>query len=234
MALLTGSGITTIEIDIDDVLADCTIAAMHHMGLLDYTIDDYAGDLGRNIYEAYNRKTGILYTPAQFWEHFKREWWATLPQLEFCHELISLSASEVGNENVALLTSPTKCGDCLGGKLDWITDNLPKWIHRQYVMTPRKGLCAAPHVLLIDDAEENAAAFTAKGGHVILYPRPWNRARAYVHDEFGYVVEEMRLLGEKLRHRGCDRCRARSCPDWDYYTFCPYCGILLTKAKQTA
>lgn len=230
MSLLSGSGIKTILIDVDDVLVDCTTAALHHMGLFDYTIDDYDPDVGRNIYEAYRRKTGILYTPAQFWEHFKREWWATLPQLDFCHEIIGLAASEVGKDNIALLTSPTKCGDCLGGKLDWITEQLPRWMHRQYVMTPRKHLCAAPCALLIDDAEENAKAFRERQGHVILYPRPWNTAREWVHNEFGYIVEQMRLLGEQLRNGPhCTYDHVTLNGEWK---FCPFCGIHLTSPVQ--
>ncbi len=176
-----------IYLDMDDVLVDFMCSAMRHMGLTDYTIADYEHDIGRDIYTAYARKTGILYPANVWWEHFKREFWANMQPMECCSDLINLCADAVGRDNVALMTSPTKCGDCLAGKLDWIHRTLPSWLHRQYIMTPRKHLCATPDSLLIDDAEENIEPFHQAGGQAIAFPRPWNRHREFTLNPFPVV-----------------------------------------------
>lgn len=183
------ASINRIALDMDDVLVDCSVHALQHMGLADYTIDQYPDYVGRDIYAAYANVTGLVLSPALWWEHFKREWWAGLPPMDHAHDLINKSAELVGPENVFILTSPTKCGDCLAGKLDWIHEHTPPWLHRQYVMTPRKWLCATPNTLLIDDAEENIGPFREHGGRCIAFPRPWNYARGRTLDAYYYVSQ---------------------------------------------
>lgn len=175
--------LTTIFLDLDDVLADCTGDALRHFGCdykgwWDYPIKT------RDIYQVLEQLTHGVYLPPQvFWEHFKREFWATMNPLEGCHELVDYCAGLVGPENVVILTTPTKCGDCLAGKLDWIEDNMPKWMHRQYIMTPRKHFCAAPNTLLVDDADENCDRFMVDsegivtGARAFRWPQPWNQFR---------------------------------------------------------
>ena len=84
------------------------------------------------------------------------------------------AAQAVGRENVCIATRPQKNPDCLAGKLEWIHDHFPEWMHRQYAITPRKHLFARPDSLLIDDYSENIERFEAHGGHAITVPRPWN------------------------------------------------------------
>lgn len=181
------NAIQTILLDMDDVLCDCTGACLRHMGLHDFKREDYGID-DRDIYAEYERITGIRYSPAQFWEHFKREFWASIEPTPWCYDLIDLCAKYVPTEQIALCTSPTKCGDCLAGKLDWIEEHLPKWMHRQYLMTPRKHFCAARGHVLIDDASENTKAFTEAGGWSVTFPQAWNHCREYIGEELEYVA----------------------------------------------
>jgi hypothetical protein len=58
--------------------------------------------------------------------------------------------------------------------LEWIHDNLPEWLHREYAITPRKWRFARPDALLIDDYGENIRLWREKGGPAIMVPRPWN------------------------------------------------------------
>lgn len=180
------SAIQTILLDMDDVLCDCTGDAMKHMGLHNWVRQDHTLEV-RDIYEMYRLQTGISYQPAQFWEHFKREFWANIEPTPWCYDLIDLVGKYVPAGQIALCTSPTKCGDCLAGKLDWIETHLPKWLHRQYLMTPRKHFCAAPGHVLIDDATENTKAFTDAGGWAITLPQPWNHSRSHMGEELEYV-----------------------------------------------
>jgi len=163
---------------------------MRHMGLGSFDLDQYP-ITGRDVCEAYRVITGIDMPPSLWWEHFKREWWASIPVTDECYELIDLSGNLVGNDNVALLTSPTKCGQCLAGKLDWVQDKLPSWLHRQYIITPRKWFCATPETLLIDDCQINTHCFESAGGKAILYPQPWNLNREHTKGRFLFITKEL-------------------------------------------
>jgi 5'(3')-deoxyribonucleotidase len=102
---------------------------------------------------------------------------------------LHLAARLVGQENVCIATSPTKCPESLAGKLDWIHRVMPPWMHRQYAITPRKHLLARPDALLIDDVEANIERFEAGGGRGVLVPRPWNRLRG--QDPFEAIERQM-------------------------------------------
>jgi 5'(3')-deoxyribonucleotidase len=179
--------IRRIFLDIDDVLCDCTGACMRHMGLFDWVREDHNVLAERDIYKMYQMKTGILFEPHVWWEHFKREFWAGIDPTPWCHDLIDLCCEYVDPEDIALLSVPTKCGDCLAGKHDWIEEFMPKFLHRQYVITPRKVVCAAPGNVLIDDARENTKPFGDAGGWSITFPQPWNQCREQQGAELEYV-----------------------------------------------
>ena len=182
--------VTQILLDMDDVLVECSGAIMRHMGLTDYNIwKDYPSDVGRDIITAYQAATGIRYCDEVFWEHFKREFWATLPKTPWCDELIDYALMAVGYGNVYICTSPTKCGDCLAGKLDWIDANMPWAMARDYIMTPRKEACAFPGSVLIDDADCNIEVFNAAGGTGVLLPAPWNKNRHLMNDQIGFIED---------------------------------------------
>lgn len=184
-----------IVIDLDDVLAKCTEAAMQHMGLSGWSLSDYPIQ-ERKIELAYKIITGVEYEPAVFWEHFKREFWANIPPTEWCYELIDLCQDYVPRDNIAILTSPTKCGDCLAGKLDWISKYMPDWMQRQYLMSPRKSFCSSPDIALIDDCDYNLAQFRAKngnygGGYGVAMPIAWNTARTHIGNEMEYIKTQL-------------------------------------------
>ena len=194
----SSTNIRKIYLDMDDVLVECTVDAIRHMGLHDFQREDYP-DVGRDIYAAYEQLTGLSLTPAQWWEHFKREWWATITPTPWCFDLLDLVCEFVECENVFLLTTPTKCGDCLAGKLDWIHEYLPKWIHRQYNMTPRKRSCAAPGSVLIDDADDNIRAFQTNDppGWGITFPQPWNSKHYMIGCELDHVRSHLQHWRDK-------------------------------------
>jgi hypothetical protein len=88
--------------------------------------------------------------------------------------LLSGAINLVGTENICILTNPRPEPGCIPGKLAWIRDYLPPWLHDQYLIGKPKHLCAYPEALLIDDCDKNVNAFRKHGGEAILVPRPWN------------------------------------------------------------
>jgi hypothetical protein len=171
--------IHTIYLDLDDV---CNTLTPHLLWWVNCPVEqtDYSTYPGKmEIVPAANRLLGSRrYTRATFWQSIPRRAWAAVPRTPELPWLLRACKRLVG-ENIFLATSPTKDPDCLAGKLEWIQANLPRWLHRQYFVTPRKWKLAQPGTLLIDDNETNCRLFEEHGGRVIRFPRPWNTAASH-------------------------------------------------------
>ena len=168
-----------IFLDLDDT---CNTLAMHVLACAGCQVSptDYRQhplEYGYDIVAAANHLLGeTRYAdPAAFWCSITRQNWVDVPPSEIFPWILHRAARVVGRENVCIATRPTKCPECVAGKLEWIHAHFPPWMHRQYAITPRKRLFARPDALLIDDVEENILHFEAEGGHGVLIPRPWNR-----------------------------------------------------------
>lgn len=168
--------IRRILLDIDDVLNQFTLYALRHVGCVLSSLNEFPAHVGFVIEDAANELLGYkrYSDKASFFAEIDRDFWATVPVSQECGWLIQLCEQLVGRDNICLLTSPTHQPDCLAGKLEWIHDNLPAWLHRQYLIGPVKHFCAMPEALLIDDSLKNVEMFEAHGGQTILIPRPWN------------------------------------------------------------
>ena len=194
--------IRRIFLDLDDVCNTLAPFVLHSVGC----------DVGPSDYARYPRAHGFNISDAA------NECWARLatrrhplglhPACRLGHRCpsptsspgcLNACAEAVGRENVCIATSPTKDPECLAGKLEWIHDHFPDWMHRQYAITPRKHLFARPDSLLIDDYHENIERFKAHGGHGILVPRPWNEhwasdPRRYLEEESGGSSSEIAVI----------------------------------------
>ena len=139
--------IRRIFLDLDDVCNTLAPFVLHSVGC----------DIGPTDYAHYPRKFGYAisdvanhllgeprYTPATLWASIPRAIWVKVPESPFFSWLLEACAEAVGRENVCIATSPTKCPESLAGKLEWIHDHFPEWMHRQYAITPRKHLFARP------------------------------------------------------------------------------------------
>ena len=169
--------IRRIFLDLDDVCNTLAPFVLHSVGCnigpSDYA--RYPRAHGFNISDAANEMLGEpRYTQATLWASIPRTVWVRVPESDFFPWLLDACARAVGRENVCIATSPTKDPDCLAGKLEWIHNHFPSWMHRQFAITPRKHLFARHDSLLIDDFGENVERFKAHGGHAITVPRPWN------------------------------------------------------------
>lgn len=201
--------IRRIMLDLDDTINSFTMSILGsvlglNVGPYDY--QKYPVELGYDIVGAYNKLRLGQPTHAhlpelnvvEFWKTLPRAVWAELPKSPQFDCLIKWAENFVGRENVCILTTPTKCPDSLAGKLEWIHKYLPDWLHRQYLMGPRKNFCARQDTLLIDDSDHQVDAFRAAGGHAILIPRPWN-SNAHLNTDWH--------LADRFRHYEAKRSR---------------------------
>lgn len=181
--------IKRIFLDVDDVLADFSLAAIRHIGIdLDHVdLDSYYERFGYDIVLSTNYyfpSTEDL-TLEEFWARFDRTFWANLEKTKECDYLILACCKLIGKENVFLLTAPIQDPDCVAGKMEWIRKMLPEfWKDRRYLIAPPKYVCASPNSLLIDDSDANVDAFRKAGGMATLVPRPWNTAHARQNERF--------------------------------------------------
>lgn len=169
--------IRRILLDLDDVCNSLTLHIMRHVGCPVRSYADYPVECGYDILCAVNKThpSRNNWTVPEFWDCITRRVWSAIPESYEFRWLLEYCENAVGRENICILTSPTKDGDCHSGKYEWIMAHFPEWMHRQYLIGPRKYFCAHPDALLIDDSDHNVEQFRRWGGQAILVPRPWNR-----------------------------------------------------------
>lgn len=193
--------ITHIFLDLDDTLNCFTMQALIEIGCIIDRRDPFASFCPAwkfDIIKAANAlQHNKFFNSTTFWQSFQRCFWANLPRSAEFDILLSSAEALVGRESISILTCPTENPDCLAGKLEWIHNFLPVWLHRQYNMTPQKHLLAyVPGALLIDDCEENINMFRLHGGQAILMPRPWNslhgvHVKEYLRTRFDHYLSEV-------------------------------------------
>lgn len=189
--------ITRIFLDLDDVLNSFTLPALAEVGCqvgpFDY--EGYNPDCGFDIVRAANAMhRERAFTQDEFWSALSAEFWSSAPKSHECDWLCDLCASLVGKRNVFVLTAaPQKVGGHVASaKVSWIYDNLPDWLHAQFLIGSCKQACASPDALLIDDSDVNVENFKRAGGHAILVPRPWNSLWARLTDM--YIIQSVDVL----------------------------------------
>ena len=173
-----------ILLDVDDTLNRFSDTALSYFCGREINIEDFPHPGSYDLVSAaatLSKQPGL--TKQEFWDYFPRDFWASLPKSDEFDMILEFAESH-GRENVCIVTAPTIDPLCLAGKLDWIHSNLPDWLHRQFLMGPRKHFCARPDAVLVDDADKNVTAFRAHGGNAILVPRPWNSNHDFVTSEF--------------------------------------------------
>lgn len=175
--------IKRILLDIDDVLNQFTMLSLKIAGCKVDPMDNsmFPVEVGYDIVAACNllHPTVKDWTPQEYWGMMPQSAWSHTPKSPECDWIIKTCAKLVGQDNVFLCTSATTDPASLAGKLMWIHHELPTCLHRQYVITPVKYLCANPTTLLIDDNDANCKSFSAHGGNVLLVPKPWNTAHRF-------------------------------------------------------
>ncbi|MFN0318539.1 MAG: 5' nucleotidase, NT5C type [Burkholderiales bacterium] len=113
-------------------------------------------------------------TQKEFWEKCEGlDFWCWLEWMPDGKEILSLCEKEVGRENIAICTSPSRDIMCPAGKMAWIRREIP-WLERRMIITPMKYWVADNTTILVDDNPEKIDAFIKAGGIGCLVPRQWN------------------------------------------------------------
>lgn len=92
-----------------------------------------------------------------------------------------------------ILTSPSDHESSYQGKAAWLKKHLflkPN----QYFLGSEKTWLATSETVLIDDSDENCEAFNKAGGHVILFPQPWNANRFLADKAMEYTMQRLAEL----------------------------------------
>jgi len=171
--------IKQIFIDLDDVLGTSAPHMLRAVGC-PVASDDYSIwpiGYGFEIVRVASHILGIEVSWIDFWNNISEDTWITIPKSPFADWLIYTCAALVGRRNVYIATAPIDTPWCASGKMQWMQENLPVWLHRQFLITPCKYLIGNPGSLLIDDYPPNITRFRRRGGRTITVPRPWNHLR---------------------------------------------------------
>lgn len=168
--------VNKIFLDLDDVLNTFTLDALKVWGCHCPTYADFPAAFGYDLPGAAHF-LGCHLSKEEMWDALPRKLWSDTTKSPECDWLVERCAEAVGPANVFIATSTTKSPDCLAGKLEWIVNYLPSWLHRHYVITPRKWLLAQQGCLLIDDCTANCIDWSLAGGACVYFPRPWNLYR---------------------------------------------------------
>lgn len=189
--------IRRILLDIDDTSNSFTMHVLRLLGcdVGDFDYHKFPTHVGYDIIAAYEelKPPGARsFTVSEFWDSITRDIWANCPTAREFNLILGHAEALVGQDNVCVLTSPTIDPECLAGKLEWIQKNFPRWLHRQFLIGPRKHFCARPDALLIDDNDEQVRRFREHGGQALLVPRPWNSMHGT--DTLPYLMEQFDRL----------------------------------------
>ena len=191
--------IRRIYLDLDDVLNTLVPSLFTELGMRcrygDYP-RRYGWDVRSAIYDIASARGIILPHRSSFWSSLRRQFWAEIPKTPECNWLLATAAHYVGREGVFALTKAVGSVS-LAGKQDWVDLNLPEWMHDRMITCAHKDCCAATDSLLIDDNQDNIQAFAARGGHVIMRPRPWNDLWEL---DFRYVKAQLKALFPETAH----------------------------------
>lgn len=173
-----------ILVDLDDVIADFTGAACRLHGWDRKEIDEKRR--GRwNLAEL----QGIELH--EFWKPITYEgesFWIGLQSLPWAEELLALVENTTSDWHI--ITAPSRCPTSHGGKVKWMKRYFGKTFDR-FAITPHKEIFAQPHVLLIDDREENIANFESAGGLGITFPTAGNSQYQLAANPMSRIEEQL-------------------------------------------
>jgi 5'(3')-deoxyribonucleotidase len=188
--------INRIFLDLDDVLNSFTMPALVELGC-DVDEDDlscFPQEAGYDMCEAFGIIQGRPIDPVILWDSLTYKFWCNLPKSKECKYLMELLESEFDRPSLCVLSSPPSAPYVADAKILWIQNNLPKWLHRSFLIGPRKEFCSHPNALLIDDNDRNCYNFTLGGGKSIIFPRPWNSKREHYKNPMAYIHDRLKEI----------------------------------------
>jgi len=176
---------STFLLDMDGVLVDFIRPALAAHDRLDVLDDWPAG--------TWDISAILGISIDAFWEPVHAagaEFWSELDAYDWADELVELLRA---HGRFFILSSPSPHASCAAGKIAWLQARFGRDF-RDFLIGPRKWLCARPGSILVDDSDTNVDRFALYGGQAILFPQPWNRNHALTDDRMGYVADELGKL----------------------------------------
>lgn len=175
-----------IVVDIDNTLLDLSRSVARLLGRHDLAASaDYPRE--------YDWAKQLGTSNDDLWKLVEAEgpgFWATLPWNTYGERLLQ-SVIKTGED--VILFSRVVGPNSSAGKNIWKTNNVPRGIPL-FTTDSIKYPLAAPGRYLIDDSPDNCDAWEVHGGTAILVPQPYNKNRAFVGDEYNYIMKELWLL----------------------------------------
>lgn len=174
-----------VFVDLDGVLADWVGGVTRLLRNDDVKTPDWSisNDMAKALGISGNAMWSAIDTAGE-------SFWAELEPFPWAEQLWA-RAKAAGPAIV--LTSPSHHPSSLAGKLQWMNEHLGHGKpFRDFLIGPRKDMCAAPGSLLIDDRASSCRAFEEAGGQAVLFPRPWNSGWSmaqYRRDPMNALVE---------------------------------------------
>lgn len=175
-----------IVVDIDNTLVDLARPVARLLGRHDLAASaDYP--------RGYDWSKDLEVSNDWLWQRVEAEgpeFWATLPWLPWGERLLQ-AVIKTGQD--IILFSRVVGPSSSAGKSLWKTNNVPRGIPL-FTTDSIKHPLAAQGRYLIDDSPENCDAWESNGGTAILVPQSYNKNRAFVGDEYNYIMKELWLL----------------------------------------
>jgi 5'(3')-deoxyribonucleotidase len=174
-----------ILLDLDGVLSEWVKGAADMLGL---SYDDLMRTWPRGEYTI---APTLRISEDELWRRVHaigEDFWAGLPETPWARRLYE-GARKLGP--VFFLTSPSNHPSSLAGKLTWMQKFTGNPRFKDFLVGPRKELCASAGSVLVDDSDDNLAKFSVAGGRAICFPRVWNRMHNYEGDPCDYVLSRL-------------------------------------------
>ena len=173
-------------LDLDGVLVDF-MAGAHKFHNIEYDYNEYPYELG--LWDTVPPPTSDMST-RDFWDALTADFWAGLEWMPDGRCLLRELEERFGAKNICIVTAPTKCPECVVGKIRWITEHLPDY-SRRFFIGPDKRFFASDGALLVDDADHNVDSFRCHGGKAVLVPRKWNANHALSNTSLSYTLSQI-------------------------------------------
>lgn len=180
-------------LDVDGVLSDFVYASLAHHGL---PTNVYDHPDAKGIWDI---EKVVGWESKRFWDPLAtHDFWAKIPLMPDAMKIIVLLERRFG-DNITLLTAHSKFSNepnnhhFSSGRHAWINTHLPEY-RDKFFIGRQKWRLAHSGTVLIDDKDENIAAFKKAGGRAITVPRPWNSM--WNRTALNYLPEALQEMGD--------------------------------------
>lgn len=174
-------------LDMDGVLVDFMGGALRRHNRLDVLANYPKGEW------AIEKQLGL--TAVEFWEPLRgHSFWAELQPYPWFDLLMGIVRAKFGTD-FWIATSPSLDPYSASGKIEWLQRYMPrepggKTFTRHFIGADKYHL-ARRGAVLIDDNEQNCAAFESFGGIALLFPAPWNKFHGLEQYALDYVRDSL-------------------------------------------